>query len=146
MKLIIDIPEETYKWIRDNYENPYEEIAYDVIKKGKPCEEQKQGDLISRRDIKDHIGELILVYSGEELTNAIINAIDNSPAVEYPFYQEAYQTGYEEGKNERTKGDCENCDFRKFSETFVDGVVEVMNKNGITTLEQLSEILKGGAE
>ncbi len=42
--------------------------------------------------------------------------------------------------------DCENCDFRKFTETFVDGVVAVMNKNGITSLEQLSEILKGGAD
>ena len=30
--------------------------------------------------------------------------IDNSPTAEYPFYQEAYQTGYEEGKNERPEG------------------------------------------
>lgn len=26
-----------------------------------------------------------------------IEEIDNAPTVEYPFYQEAYQTGYEEG-------------------------------------------------
>lgn len=44
------------------------------------------------------------------------------------------------------KGKCEKCDFRKFSETFVDGLVDVMNKNGITSVEQLQEILKGGAE
>jgi len=31
--------------------------------------------------------------------------IDNAPTVEYPFYQEAYQTGYEEGKNERPQGE-----------------------------------------
>lgn len=31
--------------------------------------------------------------------------IDNVPTVEYPFYQEAYQTGYEEGKNERPHGE-----------------------------------------
>lgn len=30
---------------------------------------------------------------------------DNVPTVEYPFYSEAYQTGYEEGKNERPQGD-----------------------------------------
>lgn len=30
--------------------------------------------------------------------------IANAPTVEYPFYAEAYQTGYEEGKNERPKG------------------------------------------
>lgn len=39
-------------------------------------------DLISRSDIKDHIGELLLVYSGAELANAILNAIDNAPTVE----------------------------------------------------------------
>ena len=31
--------------------------------------------------------------------------IDNAPTVEYPFYQEAYQSGYEEGKNDRQQGD-----------------------------------------
>lgn len=34
--------------------------------------------------------------------------IDNAPTVEYPFYQEAYQTGYEEGKNERPQ-----CEFTR---------------------------------
>ena len=47
---------------------------------------------------------------------------------------------------ERPQGECEKCDFRKFTETFIDGIVDVMNKNGITSVEQLSEILKGGAE
>lgn len=46
----------------------------------------------------------------------------------------------------KSQGDCENCDYKKFTETFVDGVVEVMNKNGITSLEQLNKMLKGGAE
>lgn len=31
--------------------------------------------------------------------------INNAPTVEYPFYQEAYQTGFEEGKNERPRGE-----------------------------------------
>ena len=35
----------------------------------------------------------------------IIEEIDNAPMVEYPFYAEAYQTGYEEGKNERPTGE-----------------------------------------
>ena len=47
---------------------------------------------------------------------------------------------------ERPQGDCQNCDFRKFSETFINGIVGVMTKNGIESVEQLSEILKGGAE
>lgn len=41
---------------------------------------------------------------------------------------------------------CENCDYRKFTEKFVDGFFEVMEKNGITSIEQLSEMLKGGAK
>jgi len=38
----------------------------------------------------------------------ILNIIDNAPTEEYPFYQEAYQTGYDEGKNERQPGEWTN--------------------------------------
>lgn len=31
--------------------------------------------------------------------------IDDEPTVEYPFYQEAYQTGYEEGNNKKPQGE-----------------------------------------
>lgn len=41
-------------------------------------------------------------------------------------------------------GDCENCVFRKFSAKFIDDMVKVMAKNGIESVEQLMEILKGG--
>ena len=52
----------------------------------------------------------------------------------------------EELQNIKTQqGGCENCDYRKFTEKLVDGFVEVMNEYGITSVEQLSEILKGGA-
>ena len=40
-----------------------------------------------------------------ELLDRVIYLIDNAPTVEYPFYAEAYQTGYEEGKNDRQKGE-----------------------------------------
>lgn len=46
----------------------------------------------------------ISVGSSKGLNNAI-DVIDNIPTVEYPFYKEAYQTGFEEGKNERPKGE-----------------------------------------
>jgi hypothetical protein len=39
------------------------------------------------------------------ITEIIEEEIDNAPIVEYPFYAEAYQTGYEEGKNERPTGE-----------------------------------------
>lgn len=48
--------------------------------------------------------------------------------------------------NERPQCDCEKCDYRKVAERFVDVIVDLMNKAGITSFEQLSEILKGGAE
>lgn len=48
--------------------------------------------------------------------------------------------------NKISQGDCSNCDFRKFSEKFVDNVVDLMNENGITSIEQLDEILRGGKE
>ena len=47
---------------------------------------------------------------------------------------------------EQPQGECANCDFRKFTEKFIDGVVEVMNENDISSIEQLSEILRGGAK
>lgn len=85
----------------------------------------------------------------------IFDIIDNAPTVHHPNcdicedkakqYSLGFQDGYLTGK-ERPQGECENCDFRKFTEKFIDGVVEVMNENGITSIEQLSEILKGGAE
>lgn len=80
--------------------------------------------------------------------NRCIEAINNAPTVPLPDFKEGYKQAIIDGKTNfsRPQGDCEKCDFRKFSETFIDGVVDVMNKNGITSVEQLSELLKGGAE
>lgn len=71
--------------------------------------------------------------------------ITDAPTVPLPDFKEGYKQAIRDGKTNfsRLQGDCENCDFRKFTESFIDGVVEVMNKNGITSVEQLSEILKG---
>lgn len=64
---------------------------------------------------------------------------------EYLKQKEAYELAIK-ALEERPQGDCENCNFRKFTETFVGGVVEAINKNDIAGIEQLSEMLKGGAE
>ena len=70
-------------------------------------------DLISRKDIKDHISELMLVYKGVELNNAIFNAIDNAPTVDTYTeddvkcaIKEGHQVGYEmaKAKFERPQG------------------------------------------
>jgi len=100
-------------------------------------------DLISREALKEALNEMFDTVE-VMLFDDIIATIDNAPTVK-PY---CYFCGQKEhGQTvERPQGDCEKCDFRKFSETFVDGIVEVMNKNGITSVEQLLEILKGGAE
>lgn len=90
-----------------------------------------------------------------ELYDAVMYEIDNAPSVEVTKPQSYVmvfcdgleaQTYEKPPMFERPQGDCEKCDFRKFTETFIDGVVDVMNKNGITSVEQLSKILEGGAE
>ena len=52
-------------------------------------------------DLKTHISELMLVYSGTELNNAILYAIDNAPTVDIPCNDccaDTYRDGYEKGK------------------------------------------------
>lgn len=80
-----------------------------------------------------------------------VKDIDNAPTVEQEVYitgtdYDFYIRGYKEGRKDfkHPRSDCENCDFRKFTEKFIDGIVEIMNKNDITSLEQLNKILKGG--
>ena len=63
-------------------------------------------DLISREALKKTF-ENACIYGlpMNKLYGAILKIIDSAPAVEYPFYAEAYQTGYEEGKNARKHGE-----------------------------------------
>jgi hypothetical protein len=49
-------------------------------------------------DLKEHISQLILVYSGTELDNAILNAIDNAPTVPLPDFKEGYRQAIIDGK------------------------------------------------
>lgn len=55
----------------------------------------------------------------------------------------AYGDGFESARR-LFESKCRDCDFRKFSETFINNIVEVMTKNGIESIEQLSEILGKG--
>lgn len=41
------------------------------------------------------------------------------------------------------KPECEDCDCRKFTEQFIDSVVDVMIENGISSIEELDRRLKG---
>ena len=67
-------------------------------------------DLIDREALREDLrrffpAEVLEGIEPKTLFAQIMHDIDNAPTVEYPFYAEAYQTGYEEGKNERPKGE-----------------------------------------
>lgn len=81
-----------------------------------------------------------------EMTNSeAISNLNHIYGIVSPDIQRSLDVAIE-ALEERPQGECEKCDYRKFTETFIDGIVDMMNKNGITSVEQLSEILKGGAE
>jgi len=83
---------------------------------------ENNNDLISREALKAKIQEIVEKEMPIDEKWAIglrysLKVIDNTKPVEYPFYQEAYQTGYEEGKNERPQGEwgkhgeCPFCSY-----------------------------------
>jgi len=125
------------------------------ISKGKCASTSPKGDLISREWLEDafdnlccHNCKICRNFRNEDSFYKCA-LLERAPTVDkgYDFgYADGHGEGYELGKNSRPQGECEKCDFRKFAETFVDAIVEVMNKHGITSVEQLSEMLKGGAE
>lgn len=45
---------------------------------------------------------------------------------------------------ERPQGKCNKCDYYSFSQAFINGIVELISKYGITTIDELLETLKGG--
>ena len=86
---------------------------------------ENKGDLISREALKEKL-TLIKLYNGVYCKAIAETDIDNAPTVEYPFYQEAYQTGYEEGQNEIPQSGCKDCDecedkAKQYSMGFQDG-------------------------
>ena len=118
--------------------------------------EEQMSDLISRDELLKRIdeereylksrgqfgAEHILVHNFRDL-------VDNAPTVdiETVSYARGFQAGEESGLwHSRPQGECENCDYLKFTEKFTAGFVEGLNKYGITSVEQLSEILKAGAD
>lgn len=132
-------------------------IILALIEENKALRKQRpQGDLISRSELIKAINDFYDEFFDGCFSSALITyakgvdeIIENAQTVAVNCKEcDGYEAGYssELKDAERPQGNCENCDFRKFSEKFVDGVVELMNENGITSLEQLTEILKGGAE
>ena len=104
------------------------------------------GDLISREDLKKACSEMVRGYNNSDFIpcpswNNAMELIDNAPAVKYPFYQEAYQTGYEEGKNERPHDYEEVIKALEISAKKAHEVIEVFKQGLDKAEEQAKQIL-----
>lgn len=126
MKLIIDIPNYKLDEVQNGSIASGEILK--AVRAGTPY--NPTGDLISREALKEAICKAG-IKGYEEYNQGLATAldlIDLAPTVAYPFYQEAYQTGYEEGRNdferpqgewiyfdkdEPTKVECPFCHNRK---------------------------------
>ena len=66
-------------------------------------------------------------------------------ALEDKSYAMGYQDGLEDGLDGITPQDkCNNCYYYSFSQAFINGIVEIINKNGLKDVDELLEILKKG--
>ena len=109
MKLIIDIPYESYYTFKSDLGKGNLNALAEIVANGTPYEESSQGDLISREALRKAFHERIYYFnkSSWDEANAII---DNAPAVE-AFTKEdmsgAYNEGYACGsrESERPKGE-----------------------------------------
>ena len=90
----------------------------------------------------------------------VIMTINNAPTVEErpqgeiteEDIQNAIKAGYENGysmaqaKYQRPHGECENCDYYKFSNAVCSGIVDEMVKLGIDNVDDLLKFLRGKEE
>ncbi len=125
MKLVIDIPDEQYEYIKKSDKNTFaavssKECMLYAIKNGTPV--STEGDLISREALKEAVQEYIhTLYHDDrpDLDYEYIDiddlnyVIDNTPTVEpekakeselIKAYTKGFDTGVETVKNERPQG------------------------------------------
>lgn len=108
MKLVIDIPNEGYDWIKNGFpDNEDKEFLIEAVRNGKPYEEGQPGDCISRSKLMKTLLELpddtpTFFYSRCLLERQkVIDTIDNAPTVEIntnDIEYKAYCKGLEDGK------------------------------------------------
>ena len=109
-------------------------------------------DLISRSRLRKNMEFVCMgIMAGTEPYNAPLTEIDNAPTVDIKdeiagAYNEGYMCGNKEAEKGRPQGEWNKCDYYSFSQAFINGIVEVISKYGITTVDELLEYLKGGAE
>lgn len=106
MKLIIDIPEAQYNFIKLSDKSVFadassKECMLNSIKNGTPYEERPQGDSISREALKNDLitffpDKCLEGITAKTLFKQILTDIDNAPTVS-DRYDEGYAQGYIDG-------------------------------------------------
>ena len=100
-------------------------------------------DLISREALKEEVKTL---FCPDGYKIMMLERINNAPTVDIKeqiagAYNEGYMCGSREAEKARTQGKCKACDYYKLAQSFINGIVEVISKNGLTSIDELLEIL-----
>lgn len=106
-------------------------------------------DLISREDLKKKLqarhdnGEDDFDKGYNIGIETAIDLLDNAPTADVvcPECYIRYSQGYIDGATNNPK-ECKACDYYKLAQSFINGIVEVISKNGLTNIDELLEILK----
>ena len=130
MKLIIDIPDEDYKFIKDLQSliiggrgncKTIQKNVINAIRNGTPY--NPSGESISREALREDLRrffptEVLEGIEPKTLFAQIMHDIDNAETV---------------------VTNCENCPFKKFSEDLTDKLAKVMADNGITDFDEFAK-------
>jgi len=129
----------------------------------KYCEERKHGERLKliidiEKDYYEMLKYNMLKYNVEHgqdykpfeiIANGIPYENKGDDGIDLVKYRDRlYQLAYGKGMVDAWRFNehepkCENCDYRKFTRQFINGVVDVMTKNGISSVEELNRRLKG---
>lgn len=107
-------------------------------------------DLISREGLREDLRRFFTIEALEgiepkTLFAQIMHDIDNAPTVDlWEMRQEATENALKKAEvlYKRPQGevtDCENCQFKKFSEDLADKLAKVMVDNGITDFDEFAK-------
>lgn len=102
-------------------------------------------DLISRSALLKEVRENKELFESERVY--LEGLLLNAPTVD-TYTIEDIQTVREDALilgaklAQRPQGECKACDYYKLAQSFINGIVEVISKNGLTSIDELLEILK----
>ena len=115
------------------------------------------GDLISREALKTAIEDLyddtldgIVKFGIEKAIQLIDNAPTATPEITEKqaillLINNGWLVNHDKELREKWKrpqGECKACYYYKFTQSYINGIVEAISKNGLTSIDELLETLK----